>query len=215
MNCARSLWLSNPSGCKLAVVLVIALIGTLTCDSTSPTSTGTGTVNCGHRVDPNIVMLGQNVVLSETGTVEPPQGRPIQEGWTLGESTETVTDHNEREYARVASYMMPIRDAIMCDLDKTSMTLWQTKTAILRLNNIKTVQDLSGTPKEQVYSSDGIYEHLTNDGPDRNAMMKYLEEAELELKCLAFTNFDFTNPEGENHCVTHGLTQGSSLIIPQ
>jgi hypothetical protein len=207
--------LSNPSDCKLVTVLVIVLIliGTLTCEATSPTSTGT--VNCGHRVDSNIVMLGQNVVLSETGTVEPPQGRPIQESWTLGKSTETVKDHNEREYARVASYMMPIRDAIICDLDKTSMTLWQTLTGILRSNNIKTVQDLSGTPKEQVYSNDGIYEHLTNDGSDRNAMMKYLEEAELELKCLAFTNFDFTNPEGENHCVIHDLAQGSGLIIPQ
>ena len=45
-------------------------------------------------------------------------------------------------------------------------------------------------------------------------MLKYLEEAELELKCLAFKNFDFTNPEGENHCVVHGLAQGSGLLIP-
>ena len=45
-------------------------------------------------------------------------------------------------------------------------------------------------------------------------MMKYLEEAELELKCLAFTNFDFTNPEGENHCEIHGIAQGSGLLIP-
>jgi hypothetical protein len=110
--------------------------------------------------------------------------------------------------------MMPIRDAIICDLDKASLTLWQTLTAILRLNNIKTVQALSGTPQDQVYSNDGIYEHLTKDGPDQNAMMKYLEEAELELKCLAFINFDFTNPEGANHCVIHDLAQGSGLLIP-
>ena len=171
-------------------------------------------MSCGHRVDLNIVMLGDNVVLSETGTVQPPQGRPIQQGWTLGRSTEPITDHNEREYARIASYMMPIRDALICDPDKTSLTLWQTLTAILRLNNIKIVQDLSGTQRDQVYSNDGIYEHLTNDGPDENAMLKYLEEAELELKCLAFTNFDFTNPEGENHCVIHGLAQGSGLLLP-
>ncbi|GIT50244.1 MAG: hypothetical protein Ct9H300mP15_04570 [Gemmatimonadota bacterium] len=172
------------------------------------------TTDCGHRVDSNIVSLGQNVVLSESGEIQPPQGRPIQERWTLGQSATSITDHNEREYARVASYMMPIRDAIMCDLDETSLTLWQTLTAILRLNNIKTVQDLSGTPKEQVYSNDGIHQHLTNDGPDYNAMMKYLEESELELKCLAFINFDFTNPEGANHCEIHGLAQGSGLVIP-
>jgi hypothetical protein len=160
------------------------------------------------------VSLGQNVVLSGSGEIQLPQGKPIQEGWTLGRSAESITAHNEREYARVASYMMPIRDAIMCDLDETSLTLWQTLTAILRLNSIKTVQDLSGTPKEQIYSSDGIHEHLTNDGPDHNAMMKYLEESELELKCLAFINFDFTNPEGANHCEIHGLAQGSGLVIP-
>ena len=191
---------------------MIELLGTLACASTSPTELETA--DCGHQVDPSIVTVGQNVVLSESGEVQPPQGRPIQEGWTLGRSAESITAHNEREYARVASYMMPIRDAIMCDLDETSLTLWQTLTAILRLNNIKTVQDFSGTPKEQIYSSDGIHEHLTNDGPDHNAMMKYLEEAELELKCLAFINFDFTNPEGANHCEIHGLAQGSGLVIP-
>ena len=109
---------------------------------------------------------------------------------------------------------MPVRDALICDLDETNVTSWQALTSILSLNNIKTVQDLSGTPKDQVYSNDGIYQHLKNDGPDHNAMMKYLEEAELELKCLAFTNFDFTNPEGENHCEIHGLAQGSGLLIP-
>lgn len=193
-------------------VLFIGLLGTLACASTSLTDLET--TDCGHRVDPSIVSLGQNVVLSESEEIQTPQGRPIQEGWTLGRSAELITAHNEREYARVASYMMPIRDAIMCDLDETSLTLWQTLTAILRLNNIKTVQDLSGTPKEQIYSSDGIHEHLTNDGPDHNAMMKYLEESELELKCLAFINFDFTNPEGANHCEIHGLAQGSGLVIP-
>ena len=204
--------LPKPDDYTRAAILVVGFLGTLACASTSPT--GLETSNCGHRVDPNIVTLGQNVVLSETGTVQPPQGRPIQEGWTLGRSTESITDHNEREYARIASYMMPIRDAIICDLDKASLTLWQTLTAILRLNTIKTVQDLSGTPQDQVYSNDGIYEHLTKDGPDQNAMMKYLEEAELELKCLAFINFDFTNPEGANHCVIHDLAQGSGILIP-
>ena len=197
---------------QLDKILVWALIGTLGCNSTSLTSPEL--MDCGHRVDPNIVMLGQNVVLSDAETVEPPQGRPFQEGWTLGQSTATITGHNEREYARIASYVMPVRDALICDLDETNVTSWQALTSILSLNNIKTVQDLSGTPKDQVYSNDGIYQHLKNDGPDHNAMMKYLEEAELELKCLAFTNFDFTNPEGENHCEIHGLAQGSGLLIP-
>ena len=178
-------------------------------------ATGSTTTNdCGHRVDPAIVAFGENVVLDETGAEQGPQGRPIQEGWTLARASQTVTDHNSREYARIASYAMPFRDALMCDLSTTTLQAWQTPTAILTLNGIKTVQDLSGTPMEQVYSTDGIYEHLTNDGPDHNAMLKYLEEAELELKCLAFIDFDFTNPEGENHCDIHGLVQGSGLILP-
>jgi hypothetical protein len=49
---------------------------------------------------------------------------------------------------------------------------------------------------------------------DLHPMMKYLEEAELELKCLAFTQFDFTNPDGDNHCQTHNLDEGSGLVLP-
>jgi len=167
-----------------------------------------------HRVNAAIVAFGENVVLDETGAEQLPQGRPIAEGWTLDRAAETVTDHNKREYARVASYMMPIRDALICDLATSTLSAWQALTAILRLNNIKTVQNLSGTLMDQVYSTDGIYEHLTTDGPDENAMLKYLEEAELELKCLAFIDFDFTNPDDENHCAIHGLAEGSGLIIP-
>jgi hypothetical protein len=45
-------------------------------------------------------------------------------------------------------------------------------------------------------------------------MMKYLEEAELELKCIAFQDFDFTNPEGDDHCAIHGLPAGQGLTLP-
>ena len=74
--------LPKPDDYTRAAILVVVLLGTLACDPTSPTTSDT--MSCGHRVDLNIVMLGDNVVLSETGTVQPPQGRPIQEGWTLG-----------------------------------------------------------------------------------------------------------------------------------
>ena len=211
--------------------MTFALVGAIGCGSSTPTTptdqtgtteptdamtptTPTVTSSICHRVDAAIVAFGENVVLNEAGVVQAPQGQPIQEGWTLDRAAETVTGQNEREYARIASYMMPIRDGLICDLATTTLSAWQTLTAILRLNNIKTVQDLSGTPTEQVYSTDGIYEHLTNDGADENAMLKYLEEAELELKCLALVDFDFTNPEGDNHCVTHGLAQGSGLVLP-
>jgi hypothetical protein len=44
--------------------------------------------------------------------------------------------------------------------------------------------------------------------------MRYLEEAELELKCLAFQDFDFTNPEGGNYCVENGIDSGSGIVLP-
>jgi hypothetical protein len=117
-----------------------------TVDTTTPTTgvTVTGGI-CGHRVDASLVEFGQNVVLDDTGAEQAPQGRPIQDGWTLVRVAATVTDQNKREYARIASYMMPIRDALKCDLAITSLAVWQQRTAILRINGIKTTQDLSGS----------------------------------------------------------------------
>jgi hypothetical protein len=124
-----------------------------------------------------------------------------------------IGDHNSREYALIASYMMPIRDALSCDIAVLDKTDWLTLTQILTLNNIKTEQDLSGSPPEQIYSTEGVYE-LLKAGEDFHPMMKFLEEAELELKCIAFDNFDFTNPEGDDHCATHQLPTGQGLALP-
>lgn len=159
-------------------------------------------------------MFGKNVVVSDAGQIQVAQGKPLQDGWHLDTATTDITNHNEREYARIAFYIMPIRDALMCDLASTTLSVWQGLATILRLNNVKMIQDLSGTPKDQVYSNDRIFEHLKTHGPDTNPMMKYLEEAELELKCLAFTGFDFTNPEGDNHCLIHNIPQGVGLRLP-
>ncbi len=183
----------------------------------SAADTGTSRVDdpspgCGHDIDPAIVELGFNQVRDETGGLQPPQGRPLQEGWTLDRSETELSDHNQREYGRIAAWMMPIRDALQCDLDTLTLEAWRDLTAVLTLNGIKTAQDLSGTPKEQVYSTDGLFEHLKADGADHNATLKYVEEAELELKCLAFLDFDFTNPEGDDHCAAHGLTAGTLLV---
>lgn len=45
-------------------------------------------------------------------------------------------------------------------------------------------------------------------------MARYLDEAELELKCLAFQKFDFTNPEGANLCAENGFNSGSGIKLP-
>jgi hypothetical protein len=184
-------------------------------DTEQATGTDTGDPDsaCGHRVDTETVVLGFNVVLDTTGTTQAPQGRPLQAGWALAESAAEVTDHNSREYARITSYMMPIRDALMCDMATLDEAEWRSMTQILTVNSIRTEQDLSGTPPEQVYSTEGVYD-LLKLGENFHPMMKYLEEAELELKCIAFVDFDFTNPEGDDHCAIHDLPVGQGLTLP-
>lgn len=206
---------------RLSLAVAATCLALSGCDTTAspttPSSVSTtvrSSITCGHRLDPAIVLFGKNVVVSDTGQIQVAQGKPLQEGWRLDTATTEVTAHNDREYARIASYIMPIRDALMCDLVSTTLSVWQELTTILRLNNVKVSQDLSGTPKDQVYSNDGIFEHLKTRGTDSHPMMKYLEEAELELKCLTFTGFDFTNPEGENHCLIHNIPQGVGLRLP-
>lgn len=168
---------------------------------------------CGHNVDLNDVSYGYNVVVDDGGAEVRPQGRPIQEGYALAKSSTYVEDHNSREYAQIFAYMSQIRDALMCDIAAVSARDWDGFTQVLVLNKIKMTQSLTGTPKEQYYSNAGIYE-LVSSGENFHPMMKYVEEAELELKCLAFTDFNFVNPEGVNHCELHHLDQGSGLTLP-
>ncbi len=177
-----------------------------------PTESTITTASC-HNLEAGTAAYGYNQVLDADGVVKDPQGKPFQEGDSLRRVYTYVTNANERAYARIFSYMAPIRDALMCNFDSLTLTEWQRLTQILTVNGIKTTQDLSGTPKDQVYSTDGIFEHLSS-GLDFHPMMKYLEEAELELKCLAFSGYDFTNPEGVNHCELHGLSEGSGIALP-
>lgn len=182
--------------------------------TTAPADTGeVPAAPCGHDLDPQVVSYGFNEVVGADGAVKAPQGRPLQEGDTLVRTAVGVTEPNAAAYAQVAAFMMPIRDALMCDIATTTAEEWEELTRVLTLNEIRATQDLTGTPPEQYYSTDGIFEHLRK-GDDFHAMMKYLEEAELELKCLAFVDFDFTNPEGDNHCWIHGLEEGSGLVLP-
>ena len=182
-------------------------------DTDEDTETQEADHSCGHRIEPAMVNFGFNIVLDTSGTTQVAQGKPLQEGWTLAESATEIDDHNDREYARIAATMMPIRDALMCDIATLEKTDWLLMTEILTLNNIKTEQDLSGTPPEQVYSTEGIYD-LLKANENFHPMMKYVEEAELELKCIAFEDFDFTNPEGDDHCAIHDLAVGQGLTLP-
>lgn len=153
-----------------------------------------------HALDPASIKAGYNLVVDQNGKEVRPQGRPFQEGYKLKKTTKPVTDHNKRAYARVFCIMAPLRDALMFNLKSTPEEKWTQMTAILEKNKIKTKQWLGGpTPRDNYYSNKGIFAHLKNNGPDYHPMMKYLEEAELELKSRVFSkDFDFTNPRGVN-----------------
>ncbi|MFT4552607.1 MAG: hypothetical protein ACI9S8_001232 [Chlamydiales bacterium] len=158
-----------------------------------------------HDLNPSIVKEGYNLVVDERGNEVRPGGRPIQEGYKLILVDEYVQDPNKRASARVFTVMAPIRDALIFHVKKTDLQKWKALTEILTLNDIKINQWLGGpTPRDNYYSNEGIFQHLKK-GPDYHPMMKYLEEAELMLKCKTFTSdFDFTNPEGKNSCPNPG-----------
>ena len=84
---------------------------------------------------------------------------------------------------------------------------------VLSINNIKTVDAASVDPKS-ILSVTQVYEYIAGGPSDGSPVMRFLEEAELELKCLAFLDFDFTNPEGGNHCEEHNITLGAGIIDP-
>ncbi|MBL7223954.1 MAG: EF-hand domain-containing protein [Candidatus Brocadiae bacterium] len=167
-----------------------------------------------HALNPAIVKKDHNLVVDKDGREVAPQGRPIQEGYRLVRLARPIEGHDRRAYAKAFSIMAPIRDALIHRLDKTPPAEWKTLTAILEKNRIKTRQWLKGpTPRDNTYSSQGIFEHLrstyagkipakavpgnTYADRDYHAMMKYLDETELELKFRTFSaDFDFTNPEG-------------------
>jgi hypothetical protein len=172
--------------------------------------------------NPKAIKDGYNLVVDSIGIEVPPQGRPFQQGYRLIQVARKIEDRNRRAYAKVFTIMAPIRNALMFRLDKTTPGRWKKLTAILTRNDIKTKQSLKGpTPQDNYYSSEGIFKHLkgtyagkipadtapvnTYSDADYHAMMKYLDEAELQLKGRTFSaDFDFTNPEGKNPFPTPG-----------
>jgi len=169
---------------------------------------------CENSVKPSEIRYGYNVVVDGNGRAVRPQGRPFQNGYRLKVSGQYIKDHNTREYAQVFSIIGQLREALACGLEGVSKEDWLRMTDVLRINGIKTTQNLTGSPRDRFYSSDGIYDHAKRRGPDLHPMMRYLEEAELELKCLALKGFNFRNPEGVNHCQEHSLKEGSGIKMP-
>jgi hypothetical protein len=166
-----------------------------------------------HQLDPATVSAGYNVVADEEGNLLAPSGAPFEGGEQLLITVEYQEDVNVRGAAEVFTYMAPIRDAILYGFDTLTVEEWADVTAVLTVNGIKTV-GAATVSIQAILSSEQVYEYVSTAPSSGAEIARFLEEAELELKCLAFVDFDFTNPEGANHCVDHDLDAGSGIQIP-
>lgn len=186
----------------LALILSLLLVGC-----------GNDEVGGAHNIDPGKVSYGYNIVVDRGGNEVSPSGRPLQGGESLLLTTEYQNAPNVREYARVVSFMAPIRDAILYNVEHTSKDEWLALTQILGINNIKTTDASTITPGS-ILSIEQVYDYVASGPGNWNPVMQFLEEAELEMKILAFVDFDFTNPEGYNYADAHGIAAGSGLKLP-
>jgi hypothetical protein len=166
-----------------------------------------------HQLDESLISYGYNLVVDKNGNVLSPRGAPLQGGEKLILTEEYQNDHNVREYARIYTIMAPIRDAILYHFEEMTREEWLEITAALTLNNIKT-KDAGEINGRSILSTEQVYDYIATGNAEGSPVMRYLEEAGLELKCLAFQDFDFANPEGKNHCTEHNIDVGSGIKFP-
>ncbi|OEU44483.1 MAG: hypothetical protein BBJ60_05580 [Desulfobacterales bacterium S7086C20] len=166
-----------------------------------------------HKLDESIISYGYNLVVDKNGNILTPRGAPLQGGEKLILTEEYQSDHNVREYARIFTIMAPIRDAILYHFEEMTREEWLEITEVLTLNKIKT-KDADEINGRSILSTEQVYDYVASGKAEGSPVMRYLEEAGLELKCLAFKDFNFTNPEGNNHCIEHNIDVGSGIKIP-
>lgn len=164
-----------------------------------------------HALDTSKTREGFEQVQDALGNPVRPQGKPIQDGYVLAATTSRVTDADQLAYVKVFKVMAPIRDALMYHLAHTDAATWKALTRTLTENGVKTQSrnlDQEGgcggpaDPREVEYSTGDILALAQDPGGEdiHHPVMRYLEEAELALKCLWLT-MDLTNPEGVDPCV--------------
>lgn len=163
-----------------------------------------------HRLDEGLISYGYNLVVDKEGNVLTPSAAPLHGGEQLIHTDGYQDDHNMREYARIYTIMAPIRDTVLYHYEETTREEWLAITEVLTINNIKT-EDAEEINGRSVLSTGQVYDYIASGAAEGSPVMRYLEEAGLELKCLAFKDFNFTNPEGSNHCEEHHLDIGSGI----
>ena len=169
-----------------------------------------------HKLIKTKVSYGYNQVVDRKGQVLRPGGRPLQGGERLILTKEYQKDPNVREYARVFTYMAPIRDALLYNFNDTTKKEWLELTQILKINKIKTMA-APGIGPRSILSAQQVYDYIKRNPREGSPVMRFLEEAELELKCLALDATKSPVGGGQNmsqHCQEHGKPMGSGLILP-
>ena len=170
-----------------------------------------------HKLKISKVSYGHNQVVDRAGQVVRPGGRPLQGGERLILTREYQKDFNVREYARVFTYMAPIRDALLYNFNNTTKENWLELTQILKINKIKTIPAQGFGPRI-ILSSEQVYDYIKRSPREGSPVMRFLEEAELELKCLALDPSKSPIGGGQNmlqHCQERGKPMGSGLKLPQ
>ena len=169
-----------------------------------------------HKLIKTKVSYGYNQVVDRKGQVLRPGGRPLQGGERLILTKEYQKDPNVREYARVFTYMAPIRDALLYNFNDTTKKEWLELTQILKINKIKTMA-APGIGPRSILSAQQVYDYIKRNPREGSPVMRFLEEAELELKCLALDATKSPVGGGQNmsqHCQEHGKPMGSGLKLP-
>ena len=166
-----------------------------------------------HHLDESLISYGFNRVVDKNGNELAPQAAPLHGGEQLVLSEEYQNEHNVREYARIFTIMAPIRDVILYHFEEMTREEWLEVTNDLTLNNIKT-NDAAEINGRSILSTIQVYDYVASGNAEGSPVMRYLEEAELELKCLAFQDFDFTNPECKNHCIEKNIEMGAGIKQP-
>ena len=169
-----------------------------------------------HKLIKTKVSYGYNQVVDRKGQALRPGGKPLQGGERLILTKEYQKDPNVREYARVFTYMAPIRDALLYNFKETTKKEWLELTQILKINKIKTIPAVGIGPRS-VLSAQQVYDYIKRSPREGSPVMRFLEEAELELKCLALDATKSPVGGGQNmsqHCQEHGKPMGSGLILP-
>ncbi len=179
--------------------------------------TGSPLIEAGgeHRMDKSKVSYGHNVVVDRDGKAVRPGGRPLQGGEQLKLTEEYQKDKNVRELARVYTIMAPIRDAILYEFENTSREEWLKLTKVLAINNIKTTKTATIGPRS-VLSSEQVYDYVARGPRVGSPVMRFLEEAELELKCLAFVDVKIPAAAAAmaRHSEERNIDAGSGIKLP-